>query len=144
MAGLSYEFEGLEQFVEKVKKAPDELIKQVGAEIQASGVTIAGNAERRSPIRDGNLRAGISYHKVNDLEAEVDSNAEYSAFLEFGTSTLVFIPLKPDGVDAIALQAKGHGKNHGAIHPHPFLFNSLMDEVPFLIERVDKILKDIV
>lgn len=57
----------------------------IHAELKASVQTMVRNAKRAAPKDMGNLAGGINYKEVNKTLFEYFSQAEYSAFDEFGT-----------------------------------------------------------
>lgn len=144
MAGFTFEFKGFDDLLDRLKAAPENIKKEVGAEVQASAITVVASAISRSPIDKGALRAGINYKQVDDYTAEIDSNVDYSIYQEFGTGEFVSIPATPPGLADIAIKAKGGGKRVGYIHPHPYLFNSVNDEMPLLRNRIIGIIGEIV
>lgn len=76
----------------------------ISAELQDGANAIAAEAKQRAPGDQGILRNLISAAKIDPLQFEVVSGAEYSPFLEFGTGAKVSIP---PGLEEYAAQFKG-------------------------------------
>lgn len=159
---------GLDALRNQLSKLPLQMQTEIKQEIQASALTIVRNAQAKAPVDQGRLRSLISVNNISDLEVEVVSGADYSAYLEFGTGKRVSIPA---GLEAVAAQAKGTGRvgslsakdaiyawcarvgidkklwwtifisiMTNGIKAHPFFFSSYYAEKPNLINRIKKIL----
>ena len=50
-----------------------------------SALLVEGEAKNLAPVDTGRLRHSIT-HEVEDQEAQVGTNVEYAAYVEFGTS----------------------------------------------------------
>jgi len=88
---------GFKQLQDKLKKAPVELKKEVGAEIQFAAEDFRQRAIRDAPADVGFLRGQITVLKTSELSAEVVSGSKYSAPMEFGTKSK-FTPIA--GIDS--------------------------------------------
>lgn len=170
MASKPFTISGLEALKGKLKSLTDDLKQDVGYEIKASADAIEAHALRNAPKDNGFLVQGIGKQQTGELKWEVTSNADYSAFVEFGTRSQVSIP---PGLEEFAAQFKG---SQGAtardakeaiyewcrskgieqeawwpifisimvkgIKPHPFFFGGFLDEKPKLLARIKKIVTD--
>lgn len=61
----------------------------VAAALARAAVTVEGAAKRLCPVDTGRLRASITHRLGEDAEspfAEVGTDVEYAAYVEFGTS----------------------------------------------------------
>lgn len=94
---------GLDDLLAKLKNAPASLTKAVDIELKDGAEQMASIAKNASPANTGTLRQGIGSEKDStiDLSYNVFSNAEYSAFVEFGTGSKVDIP---SGLEEYAAQ----------------------------------------
>ena len=124
--------------VENALKVMDKHLRQdVGNEINASALNIQSSAKRLAPVDLGFLRNQIAIQPINDLTFEVQANAKYSAYIEFGTGTEVRVPA---GYEDLAILFKGKGKRTINIRPQPFLIPSYEVEKPKLIQRLKQLL----
>lgn len=98
------EVKGFDTLLKQVAALPMEIQKKISYEIEASCLTIVRNAKRNAPVNMGRLRQGITYIKHGMLNFEIISAANYSAYMEFGTKTLVAIPA---GYEYLAAPFKG-------------------------------------
>lgn len=90
--GFRIEIEGLKEYKRKLDQLPTKLRKDIGAEIGFAAEEIKGLAQEAAPSDQGILRNEISVKKIDELNYEVISGAEYSPFVEFGTRHKVQIP----------------------------------------------------
>lgn len=98
------QIQGMTELLGRLRKAPQKITALVSAELQDGAQSIASEAKQRAPGDQGFLRNLINSVKVDPMNWEVVSPAEYSPFLEFGTGEHVSIP---PGLEEYAAQFKG-------------------------------------
>ena len=161
---------GFKELQAKIAKAPAELKKEVGAEIQFAAEEFRELAIKDAPADVGFLRGQITVKKISEMTAEVVSGSKYSAPMEFGTKSK-FRPVI--GVDASQFKGQPSGgswlefisniKNwvkrkglpsnsayliarsifkHG-VRPHPFFFKQILPVRRDLVKRLINVLKGI-
>jgi hypothetical protein len=142
-----------------------DLLTLCDAEISDGCNQIAAEAKDRAPANDGILRNEIGTNQLSIANYEVFSNAYYSAYVEFGTRTLVAIPpgleeyagqfqgpssstSSVSAKDAIEAWCKAKGIDEDewegiyifimvkGIHPHPFFFPAVNRILPIIVNRV--------
>lgn len=158
---------GMEELIDRLRKMPTNVSREVSEELRIGAEEIAANAKINAPGDVGTLRQQIGVKKVTDLTFEVVSGAEYSPFVEFGTLTQVSVP--PE-LEEYATQFKGgipgnltakeaifawcerHGIEKEAwfaiymkiirvgVKPHPFFFPAVNRLRPVIYDRVKKAL----
>jgi hypothetical protein len=104
--GFTVEIEGLQELKRKYDQLPTKLRKDIGAEIGFAAEEIKGLAQEAAPADQGILRNEISVEKIDELNYEVISGAEYSPFVEFGTRHKTQIP---PGLEEFASDFAGGG-----------------------------------
>lgn len=82
---------------------------EIDLELSATAEMIVTDAKTLAPADDGQLHNRIEVIRNESFDKEIESGAEYSAFVEFGTGTNVDIPSAPPGLQEYALQFKGQG-----------------------------------
>lgn len=102
--GNSITIQGLSELIVKVKNLPANLNVAIDGELDSGAKSIASRAIELAPGNNGTLRQGIGSGKTGDLQYEVYSRSETSAFMEFGTGQYVEIP---SGLEEFAAQFKG-------------------------------------
>ena len=137
---FTFTLEGADKVLAGLKSLPETLKKEIEAEIQFSSMAIERAAVMDAPADMGFLRNGISSFKSGDLQFDVVSNANYSAYIEFGTGALVNVPA---GLEAYAMQFKGRGIRQVNLPARPFLFTNYLKEKPKLIARIKNIIADL-
>lgn len=167
MSVLSIQVKGLDKVLKNLEKESKDKLDLVDAEMGASAEMIRLNASRNAPVNMGQLRSSIST-KQSYLNKEVNVNAFYAPYVEFGTKTLTSVPAE---LQNYAIQFKGSsgrgGKLKDAIYkwakqkgidqkfwyiiylrilkfgsrPHPFFFPAFSNERPKLLDRIKKVLK---
>lgn len=158
---------GFKEFEAKLKAMPKILENKIGGEVRYSAELWAGMAKRDAPKDVGFLAGGIDAKHLQPMHSEVTSNAEYSAYMEWGTKTRVQVP---GDLQAYASQFRGGGAKAGnakqmiyawmnrvgipaqfqwpvffsiitkGVHPHPFFFIQVPLVEKELFTRVQKIL----
>lgn len=159
---------GMDRLLKKLDQYPDKVKKLVSEQMHLSAENMVEGAVNDAPHDMGLLKAEITFKKVDDLNYEVVSQADYSAFVEFGTRSKVQIPA---GFEQIASQFKGAKSSGDAkkmiyawckrvgvpedgwypiyreimtngIKPHPFFFKQIAKERPNLIKNIKRELKN--
>jgi HK97 gp10 family phage protein len=103
---ITIQVEGLDKLKKKFGKIPEDIAAEVDAELHAATLDFEDRAAREAPVNLGGLRNGIKSVTVGEMHHEIVSNADYSAYVEFGTRGKVNIP--PD-LQQMAAQFKGKG-----------------------------------
>ncbi len=97
---------GFKELQAKIAKAPVELKKEVGAEVQFAAEEFRERAIKDAPADVGFLRGQIIVKKISEMTAEVVSGSKYSAPMEFGTKK----KFRPQvGVDASQFKGQPTG-----------------------------------
>lgn len=100
---------GWKEFEAKLKNMPARLTREIDGEVEDAGRIWASGAKRDAPADQGFLRGQISSYKRGPMVSEVASEANYSAYVEWGTKTRVQVPADLQGY---ASQFRG-GVNQG-------------------------------
>lgn len=156
--------------ISDIESYGDAIKEEVDYEMEASCITIVGQAKIAAANDQGVLVRGISYVKRRMFSYDIVSAANYSAFIEFGTKKQVSIPT---GFESLAAQFRGikidtgglsfeeaikqwavrHGIDpvdahyimiliaYRGIKPHPFLLPAYIKETIQLEKRLRKILE---
>lgn len=165
-APFTFKLEGADKVLSALKNLPVKIKKEIKAEIEIGGQNIVNAARSDAAADQGLLRNGITSYPTGDLQVDIVSAADYSAFLEFGTRTKIRIPPGAEQFasqyrsrsDASSLGAKEAIKNWckrkgienwypvyisimvKGIEPKPFFFHNFFIEKPKLIRRIKNIL----
>lgn len=89
---LTFDFSGMKDVLDRLKRAPATLAKEVDRELKDSADRIARNAQRDAPVNEGTLRRGITVAKIVDMQYTITSSAGHSPFIEWGTRRKVSVP----------------------------------------------------
>jgi HK97 gp10 family phage protein len=141
VAGFSIQIEGLTEFIERMRDAP-ELIKTQGAELlQEVADGIAEDAKSAAPVNYGNLKNQIQVLPLSEggTSIGVEARADYSAYVEFGTGTHVEVDNDPEGLPEYALQFKG-GKEIPGMIARPYFFPAVRKWAQILKTKTIEIL----
>lgn len=145
--GARIEIRGLKELRKKLKGIPDRVAGEVDVAMSVAAKDYENRAIDDAPINLGNLKNRISSYQVKQMDWEVVSQADYSAFVEFGTRTRVQVPADLQNYAAkFKGNSGGDAKRHifqwckdkgieekfwwpiyikimtVGIHPHPFFF----------------------
>jgi hypothetical protein len=104
--GVSIQVEGLDKLKKKFGSIPENIRAEVDAEMAVTARDFVNRAVEAAPVDVGFLRGQITFNKVSEMNYEIVSGANYSAFIEFGTKSKVQIPA---GLSSYAAQFKGKG-----------------------------------
>lgn len=140
MAKFKLELKGNKALAKSLSKMSSETKQMVNYEIESSLRDIEAEAQTKAPVDAGFLRNHINMaHSINRNGGVVVANAHYAPYVEFGTGGMVNVPA---GLESYARQFKGKGVKEVNLPPRPFLFPAFYKEVPKLIERINKGLKN--
>ena len=103
------QIKGLDKILSRLKDAEEDIILEVDAELGAASAEMELLAKNAAPVNLGFLRNNISSSRLGDLAYEFVSQADYSAYVEFGTKTYVKVP---KGLESYASQFRGKGKGN--------------------------------
>lgn len=102
---------GWKEFETKAKNLPKVLFQEIDGEVEDSARLWSAGAKRDAPVDQGFLRGQISSRKIGLMQSEVTSEADYSAYIEWGTKTKVNVPAD---MQAYASQFRGGINSGGA------------------------------
>ena len=125
---------GFEELIAKLQTMHEEIQKEADILIHDGAQRIASTAKTLAPVNFGFLK--------NLIYAEggsVFSDAEYAAYLEFGTGAKVSVP--PEWED-YAIQFKGVKEVTG-IEAQPYFFPALDAVAPSIIADVEAMLQEV-
>jgi HK97 gp10 family phage protein len=165
MARFKVTLNGFREMSAKLKNLPKEITKEIDAELQDGTAQMRDRAKNDAPKDQGLLIAEIVNKKESPLNWSVVSQADYSAFVEFGTRSKVQIPAGVEGSrfskssslsakEAIYAWCKRKGieeKYWFPIYrqimtrgskPHPFFFKQLDVVAPELLRNIQNVLDD--
>lgn len=108
--GITIQMLGLSELLAEIAKLDKRVIKLASMELEAACLTVVRDAKRAAPKDVGRLTQLISYVKHGDLDFEIVSAANTSAYLEFGTKTFVNVP---PGWEDFAQLYQGVNVNNG-------------------------------
>lgn len=136
--GVPVQVEGLDRLIKKMGSLPENVKNEVDAELADTANSFVNRAVNAAPVDTGFLKNGITFERIGVMNYEVTSHAPYSAYVEFGTITMVSVPAE---LTSYASQFKGKGiKKTGGMPARPFFFV----QVPWAQAQLNKNLKEVV
>jgi len=144
VAGFSIQIEGLTEFIQRMKDAPEQIKTQGTETLQVVADGIASDAKSAAPVNYGNLKNQIQVSPPEDGGSviRVEARADYSAYVEFGTGTHVEVENDPEGLPEYALQFKGSKEIPGMI-ARPYFFPAVRKWTTILKSKMIEILNKI-
>jgi HK97 gp10 family phage protein len=112
MSGFKIQLDGLDEVLKQLDMS--QIRKEVKLELQTFGRNVEKSAKDLAPVNEGFLKNQI-YHTVTDegnkINVEVGCNADYAAYVEFGTRKFAaaYVATLPPDWRAFAAQYKGKG-----------------------------------
>jgi hypothetical protein len=105
---FTFQFEGLDKALSKLKDLPDDIKEEINETIEDSAKEVVKKAKIRAPKFDGQLQQAIGYGPMQGgVGFEVFAAKNYAAFMEFGTGPKVKVPSE---LSAYAAQFKNSKK----------------------------------
>ena len=100
MTGIS--LSGFKEFETKLKNLPGEINEEIDGEVEIAAKEWEGLAKlsARTHIDQGRLAGEINANKIKQMEWDVESPAEYSAYVEWGTRSQTVVPAELAGYAA--------------------------------------------
>jgi len=95
------------EMLNEYKKTVNEVSAMMDQEIAAHGELMATSAKNMVPVKDGRLKNSISLKKEQFLSYELVAQANYAAYVEFGTGKYFISNGEP--WDSVASKFKGKG-----------------------------------
>lgn len=140
-AAISFKVEGLQKVLAQIDTYNQKVQDGIDDVLSGAAEDVVTIAKSLAPVDDNNLRSNINYEDKR-FSKTIRSQAEYSAYLEFGTGSHVDVNNFHEGLEGIDLPKYAkeffvNGKGH--INPHPFLFPAIAEvtpKIPGLIEKV--------
>jgi HK97 gp10 family phage protein len=102
---------GFREFRAKLKSLPREVKQEIGFEVQDAAANWEGRAKRDAPKDQGFLSNHITSRKTGEMNAQIVSGADYSAYMEWGTKLRVRVPAN---IASYAAQFRGPTGRTGA------------------------------
>lgn len=144
---------GLDSIKKKFAEAPSKMAKEAANIIYETAVEIENRAKNRVAVDTGALRSSIRSTKLSNGTSMVKAGLSnvtnskghlinYAAFVEFGTGKAPSTNYKRVDNSALTIYAgefKGKGLKKVLRTPGPYLFNSVDELFPKMVERIKKI-----
>jgi HK97 gp10 family phage protein len=155
---FTFQIKNLAEVLKDFDKLSVNVKQGVADELKITAYDIVNMAQQLAPVDDGNLRANIRVARDEEMTKLIESGAEYSAYMEFGTGTNVNVP-PIEGLAELAMQFKGAGLQgkHPVkfkdgtwrmvpyqlnLQPRPFFFPAFQAQTAELSKRLKEIIEE--
>jgi len=139
-AGLNITAFGFKELQAKLEALPQTIQKEAGKLIFDGAQRIRNAAVANAPVNFGILKGLIVAEKEGEFGANVQSLANYSGYVEWGTGSRVSIASDPD--EAAYEETFKTGKDTVGRFAKPFLFPALYEVTPTIIADVEAMLQE--
>jgi len=136
---LKFDIRGFDEIKKALDKKVEAVTKGVDAEMDKSVMEINAKQIQYTPVDTGRLRGGNTVDISKPLDKKLANEVEYGPYIEFGTGGLVTVP---QGLEEIAMLAKGSGVRKVNMRAQPFFFRAFFEEVPKMLMRIKKIIAE--
>lgn len=85
---ISVEIEGATEAASRLKEIGNSLSQAIGDALREAAESIVNDAQANAPVDTGFLRDSIEISGESETSVTVTSGAEYSVFVEYGTSKM--------------------------------------------------------
>lgn len=89
---VQYKVKGLNQFINQVRRHPQQVQTAVDSELNRSSLRVEKRAKEYAPWDTGWMSNNIYSHQLKLMQYEVISPVEYSIFVELGTRYMAAQP----------------------------------------------------
>lgn len=137
--GFTINIKGVEETIKNLRNAADDIADQVDFALAVNTEQMATEAKQRCVVDTGRLRASISANKQKKFLYELVAQANYAAYVEFGTGK-GFIPLPEKEWMTLAGQFKGKGIKEVNLPARPYLRPSVNRIYPIMLKDIENIL----
>jgi len=128
------------EMLNEYKKTVNEVSAMMDQEIAAYGELMATSAKNMAPVDTGRLRASISLKKEQFLSYELVAQANYAAYVEFGTGKYFISNGEP--WDGVASKFKGKGIKQVNLLARPYMRPSILAYMPSLIKAIENLINE--
>jgi HK97 gp10 family phage protein len=134
---------GIPELIAKLQKYGEDTELMAKQEVQTAGLEVVAAMVNDAPVDTGNLRQLIMSEPANnDLTAIIESRADYSDYMEYGTAAHV-IEVKTASVLSNGKTFFGKRVNHPGTQARPFFFHNMDAGLASLKAKLQEILKNI-
>lgn len=129
---------GLKEVLEQI--SDKKLLAATKESLVKYGAKVERDAKRLCPVDTGNLRAGIQtkYDNLGDLEIDVTAQANYAAYVEFGTGPYAARQVGQYDEEWQNFAAQFKTGNAGRMPAQPFLYPAVTRNFNFFEEYLIK------
>lgn len=138
---VTFKIKGLDKTIKKFRDFPNEIKQEVDDELTATAYNIDRDAKLFAPVDLGKLKNSIEVTRNEPLLKQISATADYAAYVEFGTGSLVNIPSLPEGLQEYAIQFKGKGVRQVNLPARPYLFPAVQSNTVELVKRLKNIIE---
>lgn len=128
----------LKDSLNKLKKLKNDLAKEIDLELGAGAEEIALLAKQKAP---GMIASGISVEKLSFLRYSIDSNYNYSAYVEFGTGNFFNNYKSQLSNEWRKIASEFYVNGLGRTPQQPFLYPSVNQVKPKLYKRLNNLIR---
>jgi HK97 gp10 family phage protein len=97
---FSVEIQNADNLISRFQNIADSLPREIGNALTDSAESIVDNAQANAPVDTGYLRDHIIITQNTDEEVTIESQADYSVYVEFGTRYMDAQPYFMPAVEA--------------------------------------------
>lgn len=138
--GVTIKINGLQETLAKLKNEGNDIKKQVDFAIGANVEAMASESKNRVAVDTGRLKNSISASKLKDFTYELVAQANYAAYVEFGTGNL-FVQLPEAYWNDLASQFKARPRKRLVnLPPRPYFRPSVNRITPIMLQDIEQIL----
>lgn len=134
--------DGLQGVLKNLERYEKATTDKVDNELTVAAKNIAAEAISKAPKNTGGLSSGIVANTGTKFNKSVESKANFSAFVEFGTGSGVFKGTYSFTQDQKAFAKQFYVSGKGKMKSWAFLFPAFMAEIPKLVKRLRDAIRD--
>lgn len=138
--GFYIKVKGLKEVIQDLKDDVSGKKEIIDGILEFGSQAIAAEAKQKVPVDTGRLKGSITSSKEANFQYKIVAQANYAAYVEFGTGNL-FTLLPEQEWNDIAAQFKGKGVRQVNLPPRPFLRPAVLRQTPLILQDIKDILE---
>jgi HK97 gp10 family phage protein len=138
--GFYIKVKGLKEVIDELKDDVSGKKEIIDGILEFGSQAIAAEAKQKVPVDTGRLKGSITSSKEANFQYKIVAQANYAAYVEFGTGNL-FTLLPEQEWNDIAAQFKGKGVREVNFPTRPFLRPAVLRQTPIILQDIKDILE---
>jgi HK97 gp10 family phage protein len=150
MVNIAVKIEGLDEFAEGIRRAPQQTTSELSKAINKSLLTIESQAKKEAPANKGistgnTLRQNIKARMTSKLAGEVVASRPYALYVHEGTRPHIIVPVyKKVLANKRTGEFFGTLVHHPGTRPNPFFERAIRNSTRMIEQFFNQALQNVI